>query len=119
MQVARKAYSALPKSIGPGGLKSARSVYVPRKRTMAMLQVLKSRKDVFSPLSQRELFGGVEGPMHSETEVNTAARKCSGAADLAMHMLTLMSSHTCEVFMKTVQHVPWRHDRLFECNEVL
>lgn len=40
---------------------------------MAMLQVLKSREDGFSPLSQRESLDSGEGPANVTAETNKAA----------------------------------------------
>lgn len=89
MQVLTRAWSALVKSVGMGTIQTAYSLYFMYKRRMAVLRALKSRKDDFLPLSQRESFHCVEGPVSSEAKYDKAVWERPGHADHAMHLLPL------------------------------
>lgn len=59
-----------------------------------MLQVLKSREDCFSPLSQQESLDGAQGPLSGEEEIDKAAGVSSETANHTMRLLTLGASKT-------------------------
>lgn len=72
-----------------------------------MLQVLKSWEDWFSPLSQRESFDGMEGPVSGEEEVEKTAWKRSETTGHAMHLLTMEFFKHPHGLLGTVCCIPW------------
>lgn len=52
-----------------------------------MLPDLKSVEKGFSPLSQRESFDLVEGPVNSEEKIDKAVWECFEFVDLALHLV--------------------------------
>lgn len=89
VHLVRKAGSALSKSIGLENFQTAYFFYIIYDSRTALPHVLVSRRDIFSPRSQRECLSGVQRPVNRQEEVNKAVWKRSGVLDRAMRLLTL------------------------------
>lgn len=106
MQVMTRARRVLSKSIGLNSVQTVYLSYVLHKRMMAVLQVLKSEEDGFSPFPRRKSFDGVQGPANGEKEVGKAVWKGSGTWDHVMRLLTLeLFKHLHGVLGNRMLHV--------------
>lgn len=72
MQKLIRAWSALSSSTGLCSSKTAHWPHSLQGKRVAMLQVLKSREDGFSSLSQGDSFNDVEDPMNGKEDVHEA-----------------------------------------------
>lgn len=81
-----------------------------------MLQILKSREDSFSPLSQPEPFCVVEGPVKSEAEVEKAAWERSGLNDCAIGLRLLEIFKNLQCFAGNNTLFTLEFDKQSECS---
>lgn len=115
MQVVTRAWSAMSTFIGVGRFQTAYSLYFLFKRRMATLQLLKSRKDGFLFLPQREPSGGVDGAVDTEEEVDKAVWERSGAVNQAMRLLTVEFFKSLHGLLGNNALYALDDERLFEC----
>lgn len=78
---------------------------------MGVLEASKSPENISAPLSRRESFESVEGPVSGEYVADRAAWKRSETADHAMRLLTLEFFKHLHGLLRKTHRMPGRTTR--------